>query len=272
MTAYEWPEGNIPIMTLGHITQIAEDMIREGSDGSYLFRGQGDATWLLEARLVREVRKTELTPQQVIDLESSMQQEFEAQAHLYLEPSLLDEDDFIAWWALMQHHEAPTRLLDWTKSPQVALYFAVVDEPDRDGAVWFVHNGRLREAMKQKCDTYFDRIMDNIKELERECRSLDSTPTLYTVQRIRHTSRMVAQQGIFTLCTHVLGDHGRIIADTMRDEADAYGRWTIPKAEKRRLLYALRAANITASALFPGIDGIGRSLRDSLRVHGDSHS
>ncbi len=45
MTGYEWPEGNIPIMTPGHITQLAEDMIQHSANGSYLIRGQGDATW-----------------------------------------------------------------------------------------------------------------------------------------------------------------------------------------------------------------------------------
>ena len=266
MTECEWPEPSLPIMTLGHITQTAEDMIQEGAGGSYSFRGQGDATWPLEPRLGRTVRGSGLTAKQVLKLESSMRQQFEAHAHLYLEPSVLAEDDFIAWWSLMQHHEAPTRLLDWTASPQVALYFAVVDEPDKDGAVWFFHSGALREMMKQQCSTYFDQIMPNIKKLEEECTLPDAPETLYTVQRIRHTSRMVAQQGMFTLCTQVLSDHGRIIANALRDKTASFGRWIIQRQDKNKLLFALRAANITASALFPGIDGIGRSLQDFVRI------
>ena len=265
MPKCEWPKSSMPIMTLGQIAQLAEDMLQEDAGTSYMFRGQGDAKWTLQPRLLREVRKT-MAATQVIELESLMRQQFEAEDHLHLEPSVLAEDDFIAWWALMQHHQAPTRLLDWTKSPLVALYFAVVDEPDEDGVVWYFNGAQLREAMRLRCSPYFDAISPNIEELDNLCKCPTAQDALYTVQRIRHTSRMVAQQGAFTLCTQVLSDHAPIIASALGDSNGSFGRWVIQKQDKPTLLSALRAANITASGLFHGVDGIGKSLQELVKI------
>lgn len=264
--ASDWPRQSIPVVSVGHLMQMSEDMVGDDLHGAYVFRGQGDASWPLAPRLVREVRGTALEANDVVAIESEMRQQFEAQAHLHLEPSILAEGDFIAWWALMQHHGAPTRLLDWTRSLLVALYFAAVEEPTKDGAVWFFAKDRLRDEMKRRFPSYFEQIMPNLEALEKQCRAPDAGEAIYVVQRIRHTSRMIAQQGVFTMCTQVLGEHGRVIADALKDREGSHGAWIIEQRDKQRLLSALQAANITASALFPGIDGIGRSMQDFVRT------
>lgn len=96
----------------------------------HVFRGQPDASWLLEPSLLRQLRSVE-DPVAARNIEELLETEFTAQASLFPET----ESVWLALlaagktevWAFMQHHGCPTRLLDWTASAYVAAYFDKVD-------------------------------------------------------------------------------------------------------------------------------------------------
>src|SRR2546430_9322938 len=81
---------------------------------SYLFRGQTRSEWSLTPSLHRAL-KAGTSAAEAIDIEYRVQREFFAQAHLHVDPTLLNfnlaERELYERWALMQHYGAPTRLL-----------------------------------------------------------------------------------------------------------------------------------------------------------------
>ena len=113
---------------------------------NYLYRGQADSKWELQPSLTRFAKLYELGASQYHEIEKATLQDFRKDAHLYLPANKVhSRDDLVAWWVLMQQYGAPTRVLDWTVSAYVALYFAVEKEPDKDGAVWVFRSDSLNK-------------------------------------------------------------------------------------------------------------------------------
>ena len=115
--------------------------------GSWCFRGQRESSWSLTTSLDRAV-KVEFSDSRGhgyyhLERESTQREllfRFQQQAHHHIHP-LPGKDDIASWLALMQHYGVPTRLLDWSKSPYVALHFALVDDPqemEESAALWAI--------------------------------------------------------------------------------------------------------------------------------------
>jgi hypothetical protein len=185
---------------------------------------------------------------------------------------LCDRNDMASVLALMQHYRAPTRLLDWTRSPYVAAYFAVEDQWNKDGAIWFFNGGIVQDL----AELHF---MHAYPEQRKEIKPPDFfqvDPELPTFLKVLSATlgneRMIAQQGLFTISTFILDDHAeriqRSTANLVDLGTDHIGVIKISAALKPKFLNHLKYMNISANALFPGMDGVGRSVAES--VHLDS--
>lgn len=116
------------------------------------FRGQSRVCYDLNPSLFREGQqrlvhtgcKKPQSPCVMYD-ETSMVHHF-----MLHEPAFRDQSQSLfEWLCLMQHYDAPSRLLDWTEDILSALYFAVWDTSvDCDGAVWVLNAGRLNEITR----------------------------------------------------------------------------------------------------------------------------
>ena len=233
----------------------------------YAFRGQAEARWDLEPPLLRIFRGLNLSEKEALEVEQQCLMEFKSQAHLHISPNVLSTTpDTVSWWTIMQHHGAPTRLLDWCQSMYVAAYFAVTGYRDSPGAVWLAHVHTVERVMKERHgEPEFPK-----SEEENKARFLQAGAphALLFGGRLHKTDRMVAQQGFCTVCRNILGNHGEILRDVFPKQTgrELFRKFIIPANLKNHFLRKLESMNITANALFPGLDGLGRSIGELLQV------
>lgn len=239
----------------------------------HFFRGQSNAKYTLIPRLVRLLDGVRID--QALRYEFDSVCYFRERAHLFHTSLVPAENDFMEWVSLMQHFSAPTRLLDWTSSFSVALYFAAFGEPADPGAVWLVTATPLWEWMYEK---YHNSKLLSEREVFSSCESFvdygvkGAQPALYGFDPDRKSERVTAQRGVFTVCEKLFVDHAVIIGEALLEGAAARKHLPLckivfsPEAKKFFRQY-LRKLNITAATLFPGTDGLGRTITETITVH-----
>jgi hypothetical protein len=113
------------------------------------------------------------------EYEKEIIREFQRKASLHMHPEP-HKDDVLEWLAVMQHHGAPTRLVDFTYSFYVALYFALAR--NEHGTIWAIHaiteTQQIKERIRRSAPNF---LSSNIKSC------LDQPPTLDTIHKIKLT-------------------------------------------------------------------------------------
>src|ERR1051326_2783969 len=115
--------------------------ITTGAYSNWAFRGERDASWPLYSSLSRYLQNFGVASRAWPDQEDRILRIFKRKAHQFLDKPPASDDDF-QWLALMQHHGAPTRLIDFTWSPYVAAFFAL-ERTRADGVVWALNKARV---------------------------------------------------------------------------------------------------------------------------------
>lgn len=229
----------------------------------WIFRGQSCSNWALESSLYRAFEEAQSIHQlssgkkkslNRIEHEKVMIDRFKCNAHLYLE-HLPQPEDLLSWLSLMQHHGAPTRLLDFSFSPYVALFFAL-ESGENDAAVYCVNH----HAIRNDDDDYFgknrlkvySRILEPIKEKDDPC--------LFAFEPTFSNQRLLSQQGLFVATNTLNISHGKILDDYNIKDMDVI-KVIIPAEKRLEGLRQLNKMNINASNIYPGLDGFCKSMR-----------
>lgn len=220
-----------------------------GSDVVW-FRGQSDSAWGLIPSLARESGKH-------LPKEGAIYKRFIQNATQLMDQSPLDEWE---WLFVMQHHRAPTRLLDWTEGPLVALFFATFDpkQDSVDGALWCLdpialnRQANVSFAYELELPSFRDKVLENYLPSR-----VDPKSPMHPIAAIgpRATKRMAAQIGVFTVNHSVYKP-----IETLYDGKHVW-KYIIPKADKEEIRHELGLLGYSALSLFPDIDEVAELIR-----------
>jgi hypothetical protein len=175
-------------------------------------------------------------------------------------------DSVWGWLALAQHRGLPTRLLDWTYSPLVALHFATanVADFDVDGAVWCARfpevNRRIPSALRrllheESSDAFTVEMLGRYQSLSAFDR-LARPPFVVFLEPPALDTRVLNQHALFSLMSSPEAQ----IQDYFAHHPDLCRCVRVPAALKWEIRDKLDQANINERVLFPGLDGLSRWL------------
>ena len=242
---------DITISKIGELPEVIANL-REEYEGPLWYRGHGDASWKLVPGYYRSNMNVS---------EHSLLIKFRQSATMLVDRQPADSFD---WLFLMQHYGVPTRLLDWTESPLVALYFCVNSEPDKEGAIWILKPPELNEIANIRAKNE-DGFIPSFQDDELESYTIESLRTndrvrlspLATIAS-RNNPRIQAQLGAFTIHHHEqdpIEDLGnREHAQRILVSADA----------KTALKKELEILGFTRFQMFPELASVGYLIRETM--------
>lgn len=221
------------------------------------FRGLSDAAYELTTSLMRLGPGYE-------PMEKHLLRNFRKYAHRDAVPN----DSSWNWLTMAQHHGLPTRLMDWTFSPYVAMHFATanVDQFQADGVIWAVDYTKVhqtlpdllrRELALEKADLFTVEMLDRVAPATDGLDAVCNAPCLLFLEPPSVDDRVVNQYALLS----VMSGPAQRVDDWLESHPGCHARYVIPADLKWEIRDKLDQANVTERVLFPGLDGLSTWLK-----------
>jgi len=250
---------------------------KKGKNFPVLFRGHSDKDSLSYPLLPKIHRKEYSDKEKYRELHLAGSFYVKAKALMQNAPR---SKDYLFWITRMQHYGLPTRLLDWTKSLLVALFFAVKNERKHgiDGCIWMLNPNALNKKMKhyegifpmvsRDCQNYlvpafhrepkFNLLTPSTKggkEIENGIDEYFEKKPVIACWAEENDLRMMMQQSAFTI--HALP---KSLEELIDDEDEILYKIIIPYKKKPTLLQQLEICGISVIDVFPDIETLAKLL------------
>jgi len=186
----------------------------------------------------------------------------------YARPGDIPGDSIWIKLSVAQHHKLPTRLLDWTVSPKIALHFATFETNyyKEDGVIWCVDVVKARDLLPVQLKSILKKEyaflfsiemlneVNNLSDFDLIPRD-DDFVLFYEPPSL--DARIINQAAIMS----VMPSPNLTLCDLLKKNNDLYFRIIIPGELKWEIRDKLDQDNTTERMLFPGLDGTAEWLR-----------
>jgi FRG domain-containing protein len=260
-----------PTLTEKEVTSISDYMgFVEGQTDTRWYRGSGDSSHTLTPSLYRHPKLKDAAS--LFKHEFEILKRFKQRSIPYLSSPLKENDDLSSLF-LMQHFGVPTRLLDWTENPYIALYFALSDAIyektstgpvyKADAAIWVLSpiawNGKALDFDPPVgiVSPPQEEVLNGYQPAETVAYRKPEPIALYG---LHNSPRIVAQRGMFTL----FGTNIRPMEEAYINNnypQDCLVKLIIEKGRVGTLLESLLRIGITDSVVYPDLPGLAKEIK-----------
>ncbi|HLA33409.1 MAG TPA: FRG domain-containing protein [Rhodocyclaceae bacterium] len=240
----------------------------------FAFRGQSNADWRLQSTLER-ILGDKWSTETARQFENYSLDTFKSKYHIYNVEEHTPKSKF-AWLSVMQHYGVPTRLIDFTTSPYIALYFALETydpRSNKDFAVYAIdYTAIMEESINfiKKSDNKFietrhtiqgkqDQIFDDVVDRY-------SYDIAWITEPIELNARIDRQSGTFLIS----GNRGKTIESIVNlplYNSAKILKIVIPSNIYEGVYVALRKMSINSKSIYGDLAGLAKSIRMELHSY-----
>lgn len=197
----------------------------------YVFRGHADSAWALESTLDRFCQRHPKFRQ--ADVLKTLTEQFQRECGR-IAADLPKHEEVGAWPLLARHHGVPSPILDWTRSPYIALFFACADSRHEQSTA--------PEHFAIYCFSL--NALDSASESASEKIEVIDDSTL-----IRFNPRAVVQQSVFL----------KVSPKWASGVQKGLFRWLLPSSQRFHFLERLESMGITHTSLLGSMDAAAQT-------------
>lgn len=253
-----------------------EHLIRSLNElpNNYIYRGHARSSWNLESTLERTIGE-HWSSDVAGKFEEHYLNLFKSKYHIY-NGEEHEPKSKLAWLSVMQHYGAPTRLIDFTESPYIALYFALeAYDPllRNDLAIYAIDYASIMDISLgyiSKRDSGFTKKRSDIvgvqDSLFDDVVDRFSYEVIWITEPLELNARIDRQSGTFLIS----GDKEKKVEDLlsmpMYSESDVV-KYIIPHRIYENIYALLRKMNINAKTIYGDLGGLAKSIKMDMQVH-----